>query len=239
MGHSRAVYGADPAAPQPAPSARLGTSKGCMTTRAAISSLFLAVLCITGRADERATHAQVPAGDVRPVADLDVERYMGRWYELGRTRTDSRKNAPATWWCTTSPDPTAASTSPTPAGQRQARSKRWGSRDAPTPPGPASVLEVRFAPAFLSFLPVWGDYWVLDLDRDYRTAVVGTPNREYLWILSRTPHADAATYARLVESARSQGYDVTRIVRTTHRVGLPAGRWSTRPASQSRAPGRG
>ena len=48
-------------------------------------------------------------------------------------------------------------------------------------------LEVRFAPAFLSFLSsVWGDYWVIDLADDYSWAVVGEPKRRYLWVLSRT-----------------------------------------------------
>jgi apolipoprotein D and lipocalin family protein len=52
-------------------------------------------------------------------------------------------------------------------------------------------LKVRFAPAFLSFLPlVWGDYWIIGLDDGYRWAVVGAPNREYLWILPRTPQLD-------------------------------------------------
>ena len=54
--------------------------------------------------------------------------------------------------------------------------------------GPASRLKVRFAPAWMSFLPfVWGDYWIVELDRDYRYAVVGDPARKYLWILSRSP----------------------------------------------------
>ena len=187
-----------------------------MTTRAAISSLLLAVLCITGRVDERATHAQVPAGDVRPVADLDVGKYLGRWYELGRypNKFQRKCTGDVVVYYQSRPDGRidVTNTCTTATGTIEAN----GVARRADPEGPASVLEVRFAPAFLSFLPVWGDYWVLDLDRDYRTAVVGTPNREYLWILSRAPHADAATYARLVESARSQGYDVTRIVRTTH-----------------------
>jgi apolipoprotein D and lipocalin family protein len=48
-------------------------------------------------------------------------------------------------------------------------------------------LEVSF------FRPFWGDYWIIDLDADYRYAVVGHPGREYLWILSRTPTMRDAT----------------------------------------------
>jgi apolipoprotein D and lipocalin family protein len=74
---------------------------------------------------------------------------------------------------------------------------------------------VRFAPAFLSFLPfVWGNYWILELDPDYRRALVGDPSRKYLWILSRTPAMDAATYDSLVATAGRLGFDVKRLVRT-------------------------
>jgi apolipoprotein D and lipocalin family protein len=57
---------------------------------------------------------------------------------------------------------------------------------------------VRFAPAFRSFIPmVWGDYWVVDLDPNYQLAAVSDAKREYLWILSRTPRVDKASYDAL------------------------------------------
>ncbi len=74
---------------------------------------------------------------------------------------------------------------------------------------------VRFAPRILSFLPmVWGDYWILDLTDDYGAALVGTPSREYPWVLSRTPRLDEATYERLVATAAAQGFDVARLIRS-------------------------
>ena len=158
--------------------------------------------------------AQPRASKLEPVQQFDVERYLGQWYELGRypnrfqkkctgdvvaayaRRADGLlevKNS-----CSTAKGPVVAV-----CVARQA-----------DPQGPPSVLQVRFAPAWLSFLPVWGDYWVIDLAPDYTTAVVGTPSRDYLWILSRTWHVDLPTWARLVEAARRQGYDVSRIERT-------------------------
>jgi apolipoprotein D and lipocalin family protein len=81
--------------------------------------------------------------------------------------------------------------------------------------GPASRLKVRFAPAWLSFLPrVWGDYWIVGLDRDYRHATVGDPSRKYLWILSRSPAMDAATYEPLKAAAGRLGFDTARLVLT-------------------------
>jgi apolipoprotein D and lipocalin family protein len=78
-------------------------------------------------------------------------------------------------------------------------------------------LEVRFAPAILSFLSaVWGDYWIIGLGPEYTWAVVGAPNREYLWILSRTPEMSATSFERALEIARGNGFDVTRVVKTTN-----------------------
>ncbi|MDP3092474.1 MAG: lipocalin family protein [Nitrospira sp.] len=56
------------------------------------------------------------------------------------------------------------------------------------------------------------NYWIIDLDPDYRTSVVGTPDRRFLWILSRTPHIDDATYQRLVERARQLGFPVSNLI---------------------------
>jgi apolipoprotein D and lipocalin family protein len=76
-------------------------------------------------------------------------------------------------------------------------------------------LEVRFAPSVFSFLPMtWGDYWIIGLGPDYNWAVVGTPSREYLWILSRTPGISGTSYDRAVEIARGNGFDVNRLVKT-------------------------
>lgn len=58
-----------------------------------------------------------------------------------------------------------------------------------------------------------GNYWILDLDPEYRTAVVGTPDRRYLWILSRTPQLEEAIYRRLVERARQLGYPVSDLLK--------------------------
>jgi apolipoprotein D and lipocalin family protein len=64
------------------------------------------------------------------------------------------------------------------------------------------------------FWPFWGDYWIIDLGRDYEYAVVGHPGRKYLWILSRTPSMEPAAYEGVLERLRVQGYDTSRLVRT-------------------------
>jgi apolipoprotein D and lipocalin family protein len=59
-----------------------------------------------------------------------------------------------------------------------------------------------------------GNYWILALDGDYRTALVGTPDRRFLWILSRTPQLDDAIYQRLVEQAKELSFPVSDLIRT-------------------------
>ena len=56
--------------------------------------------------------------------------------------------------------------------------------------------------------PSSGNYWVIGLDPDYRWAVVGEPDRRWLWVLSRTPKLEAAEFERALGIARAQGYDL-------------------------------
>ncbi len=62
-----------------------------------------------------------------------------------------------------------------------------------------------------------GNYWILDLDPDYQTALVGTQNRRYLWILSRSPHLDDVTYQRVVGKAQQLGFPVSDLIRAKRR----------------------
>ena len=60
-----------------------------------------------------------------------------------------------------------------------------------------------------------GNYWILDLDPGYRVAMVGTPDRRYLWILSRTPRLDEPTYELLVAKALALGFPIRDLIRTS------------------------
>jgi hypothetical protein len=64
------------------------------------------------------------------------------------------------------------------------------------------------------FWPFKADYWVVGLDPDYRWAVVGNPNRKYLWVLSRTPQLAPKLMEAALASASAQGFDLTQL-RTT------------------------
>ena len=76
-------------------------------------------------------------------------------------------------------------------------------------------LQVRFAPAWLSFLPfVWGNYWVIDLDEAYQLVAISEPGRDYLWILARTPTVDAGAYDALLARLAARGFDLKRLERS-------------------------
>ena len=149
------------------------------------------------------------------VPEVDFNRYAGTWFELARFpnrfQRDCAGEVTATY---------AVREDGRIDVVNRCRTKEGGTKEAegiarPASEGETSKLEVRFAPGFLSFLPfVWGDYWIIDLADDYSTAVVGSPDREYLWVLSRTPSMTADVYQQLVAAAAREGFDVDRLVRT-------------------------
>lgn len=78
----------------------------------------------------------------------------------------------------------------------------------------SSSCALRYRCAHSFFRSFWGAYWVIDLDQDYAFAVVCHPGRDYLWILSRTPTLEPATYDGIVERLQAQGYETERLVKT-------------------------
>ena len=87
-------------------------------------------------------------------------------------------------------------------------------RAVPQVAGKTDKLWVTFDNWFSNLLPgvAKGDYWVLYVDDDYRTALVGNPNRKYLWLLTREQKVTAAQRDKLLEVARSQGYDTDALI---------------------------
>lgn len=152
---------------------------------------------------------------LRVVPGLDLTRYAGTWYEVGRLPNRFQEKCAGD---------VVARYELRPDGRitvvNRCRTTRGDTTEATgvarrVDGQPPSILEVRFAPAFLSFLSaVWGDYQVIALGEAYDHAVVGTPDRQYLWILSRTPQMDPALYQRLLDGAKAQGFDSAKVVPT-------------------------
>jgi apolipoprotein D and lipocalin family protein len=170
--------------------------------------------------------AGVRANDEEPrtVEAVDLERYAGKWYEIARFpnrfQRDCIGDVAATY--ARRPDGRIDVTNRCRTADGLTKEARGVARvvDAET----NAKLEVRFAPAALSFLPfVWGDYWIIGLDPAYQWAVVGSPDRDYLWILSRTPAVAEADWTTAVGIARAAGFDTGRLVRTRQSAAAPPG----------------
>ena len=171
-------------------------------------------------------HAQQPT-PVRTVEAVDLDRYLGDWFEIARLPNRFQKN------CVGDVRAHYARR----ADGRIDVINRCQTRDGLTEArGVARVvdrrtsakLKVRFAPAFLSWLPaVWGDYWILGLADDYSWAVVGSPDRQYLWILARAPVIGGDRFALALGAARDNGFDTARLEKTSQTA--PAARKASTP----------
>jgi apolipoprotein D and lipocalin family protein len=143
------------------------------------------------------------------VPHVDLARYAGTWYEISSYPQRFQKG------CTgTTATYTLRADGAVEVLNRCARDSLNGR--ATLARGRARVVDrstnARLKVSF--FWPFWGDYWIIDLGRDYEYAVVGHPGRKYLWILSRTPFLEPAVYEGILGRLRSQGYDTHRLVRT-------------------------
>ncbi|KNA03559.1 hypothetical protein SOVF_207970 [Spinacia oleracea] len=154
--------------------------------------------------------------EMEVVKGVELERYMGRWYEIAsfpsRFQPKDGVNTRATY--TLNPDGTTIHV----LNETWSGGKRGfieGSAYKADPKSDEAKLKVKFyVPPFLPIIPVVGDYWILSLDDDYQYALIGQPSRSYLWILCRTPVMDEEIYKQLVEKAIEEGYDVSKLHKT-------------------------
>jgi apolipoprotein D and lipocalin family protein len=161
-------------------------------------------------------HARDKQQPLNVVPEVDLVRYSGQWYEIARlpNRFQKRCAGDVTANYALRPDGKISVLNRCRLDNGEQIEAEGVARVA-AKGKPNSILKVRFAPAFLSFLPqVWGDYQIIALSPDYTQAIVGDPDREYLWILARSAQLDEATYERLVKEAASQGFDVTKLQKT-------------------------
>ncbi|WP_442682607.1 lipocalin family protein [Stenotrophomonas sp. JC08] len=149
------------------------------------------------------------------VASLDLQRYLGTWYEIDRL---PMRHEPE--------DATdiSAHYSLDDDGSVRVRNRcihKGELQEAIGRATPAdtsnSRLEVSFLPEGLRWIPFTkGDYWVIALDPDYSAAMVGSPDRKYLWLLSRQPEMDATIRDHYIARARQLGFDVDQLIHTPH-----------------------
>jgi apolipoprotein D and lipocalin family protein len=157
-----------------------------------------ATLAVSSRSRKNAPLETVP--------HVDLDRYQGRWYEIAALPQRFEKGCHCVY----------AEYEKNPKGYIEVynfcrKGGPAGKPDAakgkafPVEGSNNSKLKVQFFWAFR------GDYWVLELDPDYQHVLVGSPDRESLWVLSRTPKPDQGIYNRLVQAARQKGFPVEQL----------------------------
>jgi len=148
------------------------------------------------------------APEVRSVPALDLQRYLGLWYEIGRLPLRFEDDAATD---------VTAEYSLREDGTVRVDNRCLDEHGEPTQALGQAIpdathpgrLRVTFLPEGLRWIPFTrADYWVLKIDPEYRHSLVGTPDRRYLWLLSRTPQLDPATREAYLAEARAQGYEL-------------------------------
>lgn len=140
---------------------------------------------------------------------VDIKKYMGKWYEIASFPTWFQKDCTGTTATySLNPDSTVK------VLNRCFKKTLDGSEDRAE--GSAYVVDSKTNAKLkvTFFWPFYGDYWIIDVADDYGYAVVGHPNRKYLWILSRTPQISTQNYDSLLLKIQQKGFDVSKLNKT-------------------------
>ncbi len=153
-------------------------------------------------------------GELEVVPHVELERYLGKWYEIAHLPARFQEGCDettATYTLAEDGNISVLNECTKNGKLRQARGKAKVVDKAT-----GAKLKVTF------FWPFYGDYWIIKLGRDYDYAVVGTPDRKYFWILSRTPQMNNTLFSELTEFAKSKGFELGNLVRTSQPQPTPA-----------------
>lgn len=191
---------------QPIPGAgRAGLARLRALLQGSARLCFLPLLLAVAGCGLRGDGEDLPPPEV--AEDVDLERYLGTWYEVARF-----EGMPFQEGCRG----TTADYSLREDGRIQVVNRCVREGELAEARGVARRAEAGGSPARLEvsfFWPFWGDYWILAVEED-RYALVGSPDRDRLWMLSREPAMAPALYDRLMAWAAAQGFDISRVQRT-------------------------
>jgi len=162
--------------------------------------LLIAISC--------SNHIPMKSIDTSTVDTLNLDRYLGRWYEIARFPHSFEKDLEGvTATYSLRKDGKIRVVNQGFKGSLDGkRSKAVGRAKIPDPSKPGR-LKVSF------FLFFYADYLVMELDEDYQWAMIGSSSPMFFWILSRTPQMEEEVYKMLLEKARERGYDLDPLVR--------------------------
>lgn len=140
------------------------------------------------------------------VSHVDLEKYLGKWYEIAHLPArfqEGCSETKATYALSQNGNISVLNEC-----KRNGKVKKAKGKAKVVDKTTGAKLKVTF------FWPFYGDYWIINLGSQYDYSVVGTPNRRYLWILSRTPQMDDKLYMQLTEFAKAKGFDTQRLIKT-------------------------
>lgn len=174
-------------------------------------AVSLMVLCSKAGAQ----NAQAAESKVTSVAAVDLARYAGEWYEVAAFPMFFQRHCVGD---------TTANYELALDGSVKVTNRCRTQNGVDEANGRATVVEgsanSRLKVSF--FWPFKADYWVIGLDADYRWALVGNPNRKFLWLLSRTPQLPQPLLEAALASAKAQGYDLSQLRYTPHDAAVMA-----------------
>lgn len=147
---------------------------------------------------------------------VDLPRYLGRWYEMARKPMPYQEalstDVSAEYSLNEKGTISVHNRCINPNGQWAevfGEAKSFNSHN--------TQLKVSFLPSYLRWLPIgWGNYWILKLDADYQTVLIGEPLQRYLWLLNRTPKIHSDILKDYLNCAQENGYDLSDLIYTPH-----------------------
>lgn len=146
---------------------------------------------------------------LQTVPNVDLKKYCGKWYEIASFPQSFQKGCHCTTAEYTLTDKeyviveNRCNRDSLTGKQSYIKGKAFVEKNSGN-----SKLKVQF------FWPFRGKYWIIDLASDYSYAVVGHPNRKYLWILSREPKMNEEIYLQIISRLKDKGFDINKIQKT-------------------------
>lgn len=158
-------------------------------------------------------HAQTEP--LQAVEKLELNKYLGTWHEIARKplyfQNKCESNVIANYSLNKNGNIKVDNSCYTKDGKFKQSIGEAFVQNSPF----NSKLKVSFLPKAVRWLPVGrGDYWVLKIDENYETVLVGGPDKKYMWILSRSPQPQPEVVQEYLDYAESIGYDLSDVIKT-------------------------
>ncbi len=139
------------------------------------------------------------------VSQVNLQQYVGKWYEIASFPNFFQRGCQCSMAYYTLLNGKVSVTNQCYKNnqRKQAKATAWA-----VPGSGNSKLKVQF------FWPFKDDYWILYVSPNYQQAIVGSPNRKYLWILARTTQIKDSEYHKLIQVAKNKGFDIKKLAMT-------------------------